>query len=400
MSSLTFDKYLKGTGNELAVHAAAHVALHCDNICNPLVIYGAPGVGKTHLLHSIGNVLRSEKEHLTVDYITSTEFLKERRAAEFLGLAEEFENYFLSLDVLLFDDLDLFLKSVRSTSNHEQEQELLLRILVEMQRSGRIVVAACKQNPRKIKGFKKRLRSHFGQGLSILVEPPDIDALNAILIAKAANYGFDLPDHVASFIAERIGFNMLALDRALKTVFVESEITGKNIDVPLVRALLQSEHSLNSITEREIESLKIPPHSIDAEYAVLGGIIEHGNGCWELVCDLISAEYFYLEEHCWICSAIISLAKSGRNIDIVTVADALRSMQQLELIGGLAYLGELTAASPLASNIRTYAKIVREHAISRELIKAANTIADAPGSSIPSEGVDKAYRALVLVLWV
>jgi replicative DNA helicase len=126
----------------------------------------------------------------------------------------------------------------------------------------------------------------------------------------------------------------------------------------------------------DVAKLKIPPHSNEAERSVLGGLLSSGNSSWERVADLVTPDDFYRAEHRNIFGAIASLADAELEVDIVTVADALQDLRQLEDIGGLAYLGELAASVPSASNIRAYATIVRERAISRQLIKAANDIAD------------------------
>jgi chromosomal replication initiator protein len=228
----TFDSFVTGKANDLARAAARQVAEKPGSAYNPLFIYGGVGLGKTHLIHAIGNHLRSHAPESKIRYIHAEQYVSDVVRAYQHKAFDDFKRYYHSLDLLLIDDIQFF-----SGKNRTQEEFFYaFNALIEAHKQ---VIITCDTFPKEISGIENRLISRFGWGLTVAIEPPELEMRVAILLKKAEAEGLALDEGVAFFIAKHIQSNIRELEGALKRVLAYSRFTGQPVTVDLAREALR-----------------------------------------------------------------------------------------------------------------------------------------------------------------
>lgn len=238
----TFESFVVGRSNEMAKAAAQQVAENAGQSYNPLLLYGGVGLGKTHLMQAVGNHIQKKSPGKTVVYLHSQRFVQDMVTALQQGTMQDFMNYYRSVDALLIDDIQFFAKKLRS-------QEEFFHVFNALLERGHQMVLTCDRYPREIEGLEERLKSRFVWGLTMAVEPPELEHRAAILLKKAEQEGVELPPEVAFFIAERIRSNVRELEGALKRVIANAHFTGKPVTIDQVRLALRD---LIAIQERQV----------------------------------------------------------------------------------------------------------------------------------------------------
>jgi len=226
----------------MAKAAALQVAENAGRSYNPLLLYGGVGLGKTHLMQAVGNHLLERDPSATVVYLHSQRFVQDMVKALQQGTMADFMSYYRSVDALLIDDIQFFANKLRS-------QEEFFHVFNALLERGHQMVLTCDRYPREIDGLEERLKSRFVWGLTVAVEPPELEHRVAILMKKAEVDGVDLPQDVAFFIAERIRSNVRELEGALKRVMANAHFTGRPLSVEQVRSALRD---LLAIQERQV----------------------------------------------------------------------------------------------------------------------------------------------------
>lgn len=228
----TFDTFVEGKSNQLAKAASHQVADNPGHAYNPLFLYAGVGLGKTHLMHAIGNSVLSRNPKAKICYLHSERFVSDMVRALQVGKIDDFKNRYRSLDVLLIDDIQFFAKKERS----QEEFFHTFNTLVE---NNKQVILTCDSYPKEISGLEDRLKSRFGWGLPVAIEPPDLETRVAILLSKAAQSGMELPSEVAFFMGNRIRSNVRELEGALRRVIANAHFTGKPITLELTKEALR-----------------------------------------------------------------------------------------------------------------------------------------------------------------
>lgn len=231
-SNCTFDTFVEGKSNQLARAAAKQVAESAGDAYNPLFLYGGVGLGKTHLMHAVGNALLQRNPDAKVVYIPSERFVADMVKALQLNAINEFKRYYRTVDALLIDDIQLF-------AGKERSQEEFFHTFNALLEGGQQMILTCDRFPKEISGLEERLKSRFGWGLTVGVEPPELETRVAILLKKAELSGVELPADAAFFIAQRIRSHVRDLEGALKRVIASAHFTGRAIDIELVRESLK-----------------------------------------------------------------------------------------------------------------------------------------------------------------
>jgi len=231
-ADFTFDTFVEGKSNQLARAASRQVAENPGNAYNPLFISGGVGLGKTHLMHAVGNMVRAVKPDAQVVYLHSERFVADMVKALQHNAINEFKRFYRSVDALLIDDIQFFAKKERS----QEEFFHTFNALLEGQRQ---IVLTCDRYPKEVSGVEERLKSRFGWGLTIAIEPPELETRVAILMSKAAQTGIALPDEVAFFIGKRFHSNVRELEGALHRVVANSHFTGKPINLEFAKEALK-----------------------------------------------------------------------------------------------------------------------------------------------------------------
>ncbi len=228
----TFSNFIQGKSNQLARAAAAQVASNPGGAYNPLFIYGGVGLGKTHLMHAIGNHLRDMNPSANVVYLHSQTFVGSMVSALQLNAINEFKRYYHSVDALLIDDIQFF-------ANKERSQEEFFHTFNAIFEGGRQIIMTCDKYHSEINGLEERLKSRFGWGLSVAVEPPELETRAAILINKAIQENIYLGNDEAMFMAQKLRSNVRELEGALKKVVAHARFMGSEITIPLVKDALK-----------------------------------------------------------------------------------------------------------------------------------------------------------------
>ena len=228
----TFDNFVEGKSNQLARAAAIQVAENPGYAYNPLFIYGGVGLGKTHLMHAIGNYLVAKKPNAKVVYLHSETFVATMVTALQLNAINEFKRFYRSVDALLIDDIQFF-------AGKERSQEEFFHTFNALLEGGQQIILTSDRYHKEINGLEERLKSRFGWGLTVAVEPPELETRAAILKSKAALSNIELPNDVAMFIAQRLRSNVRELEGALKRVIAHSNFTGQKIDLDLIKEALR-----------------------------------------------------------------------------------------------------------------------------------------------------------------
>jgi chromosomal replication initiator protein len=231
-SGFTFDSFVEGKSNQLAKAAAIQVAGNPGKAYNPLFIYGGVGLGKTHLMHAVANKLKERNSEARLAYVHSERFVSDMVKSLQHNTINDFKTAYRSLDALMIDDIQFFAGKDRS----QEEFFHTFNALLESQQQ---VILTCDRYPKEVDGLEERLKSRFGWGLTVAIEPPELETCVAILMSKAAVALVDLPEEVAFFIAKRIRSNVRELEGALRRVVATSEFTGRPITLDLVKEALR-----------------------------------------------------------------------------------------------------------------------------------------------------------------
>jgi chromosomal replication initiator protein len=230
--NFTFEAFVEGKSNQLAHAAAKQVAQNTGGSYNPLFIYGGVGLGKTHLMHAVGNAIVQYKPDAKVVYLHSERFVADMVKALQLNAINEFKRYYRSVDALLIDDIQFF-------AGKERSQEEFFHTFNALLEGRQQIILTCDRYPKDIDGLEERLKSRFGWGLTVAVEPPELETRVAILMKKADQEGIDLPHEAAFFVAQKIRSNVRELEGALKRVIANAEFTGAAITLPFIKESLK-----------------------------------------------------------------------------------------------------------------------------------------------------------------
>ncbi|MCH5050908.1 chromosomal replication initiator protein DnaA [Pectobacterium aquaticum] len=228
----TFDNFVEGKSNQLARAAARQVADNPGGAYNPLFLYGGTGLGKTHLLHAVGNGIIARKPNAKVVYMHSERFVQDMVKALQNNAIEEFKRYYRSVDALLIDDIQFF-------ANKERSQEEFFHTFNALLEGNQQIILTSDRYPKEINGVEDRLKSRFGWGLTVAIEPPELETRVAILMKKADENDIRLPGEVAFFIAKRLRSNVRELEGALNRVIANANFTGRSITIDFVREALR-----------------------------------------------------------------------------------------------------------------------------------------------------------------
>jgi len=241
--SFTFDSFVEGRSNEMARAAAVQVTQNIGGSSyNPLLLYGGVGLGKTHLMHAVGNSIADSHPELKVSYMYSQRFMEDMVRAIERGAMSDFTQYYRSVDVLLMDDIQFLAKGSKS-------QEEFFHVFNRLQEEGRQIVLTCDRYPKEIVGLEERLESRFVWGMTAAVEPPELETRVAILMKKAEREKVFIPSDAAFFIAERVRSNVRELEGALKRVIANANFTGRSITIDQVKQALRD---LIAIQDRQV----------------------------------------------------------------------------------------------------------------------------------------------------
>ncbi|MFD2631008.1 chromosomal replication initiator protein DnaA [Idiomarina piscisalsi] len=228
----TFDNFVEGKSNQLARAAAIQVAENPGGVYNPLFVYGGTGLGKTHLLHAVGNGIMAHKKGAKVFYIRAERFVQDMVNSIRNSSTNEFKRYYRSVDALLIDDIQFF-------ANKKGSQEEFFHTFNALLEGNQQIIMTSDHYPKEIEGVEDRLKSRFGWGLTIAIEPPELETRVAILMRKAEERGLNMPHEVAFFIAKRLRSNVRELEGALNRVVANVQLTGRPITIDFVREALR-----------------------------------------------------------------------------------------------------------------------------------------------------------------
>ncbi len=228
----TFDTFVQGKSNQLALAAAQQVAENPGSSYNPLFIYGGVGLGKTHLMHAVGAGMLKRNPNAKIVYLHSERFVADMVKALQLNAINEFKRYYRTVDALLIDDIQFF-------ANKDRSQEEFFHTFNALLEGGQQMILTCDRYPKEINGLEDRLKSRFGWGLTVAVEPPELETRVAILMKKADEARIRLPHDAAFFIAQKIRSNVRELEGALKRVIANAHFTGSKITTDFIRESLK-----------------------------------------------------------------------------------------------------------------------------------------------------------------
>ncbi len=230
--AFTFDSFVEGKSNQLARAASIQIGENPGSAYNPLFIYGGVGLGKTHLMHAVGNTIVANRPEAKVVYLHSERFVADMVKGLQHNAINEFKRYYRSVDALLIDDIQFFAGKERS----QEEFFHTFNALLEGQSQ---VILTCDRYPKEVDGLEERLKSRFGWGLTVAIEPPELETRVAILVNKALQTNVELPSDVAFFIAKRINSNIRELEGALRRVIASARFTGRTIDLAFTKESLR-----------------------------------------------------------------------------------------------------------------------------------------------------------------
>ncbi len=241
-SALSFDTLVEGTANRMARAAAMHVSDIPGQLYNPLFIYGGVGLGKTHLMHAIGNRMLANKASAKVLYIHAEQFVSDVVKAYQRKTFDEFKGHYHSLDLLLIDDVQFF-------ANKDRTQEEFFNAFEALLAKKSHIVMTSDTYPKGLADIHERLVSRFDSGLTVAIEPPELEMRVAILINKARAESSEMPEEVAFFVAKNVRSNVRELEGALRKILAYSRFNQKDISIALAREALRD---LLSIQNRQI----------------------------------------------------------------------------------------------------------------------------------------------------
>lgn len=235
----SFETFVEGKSNQLAKAAALQVAENPGRAYNPLFIYGGVGLGKTHLMHAIAHLIKHRDEEARIAYVHSERFVSDMVRALQHTKMNEFKTAYRSLDALLIDDIQFF-------ADKDRSQEEFFHTFNELLEGQHQVILSCDRYPKEVAGLEERLKSRFGWGLTVAIEPPELETCVAILMTKAQHVGVALPEEVAFFIGKRIRSNVRELEGALRRVIANSRFTGHPITLEFTKEALKDLLSLQA----------------------------------------------------------------------------------------------------------------------------------------------------------
>ncbi len=238
----TFDNFVEGKSNQLAKAASIQVAENPGSAYNPLFFYGGVGLGKTHLMHAIGNMMLQNKPDARITYIHSERFVSHMVKALQHNAIDAFKQHYRSLDAILVDDIQFF-------AGKERSQEEFFHTFNALLEEGSQIILSCDRYPKEVEGLEERLRSRFGWGLPVCIEPPELETRVAILQKKAEEANIDIPSEVAFFIAKRIRSNIRELEGAFRRVMATANFTASPITLDFAKEALRD---LIALQERTI----------------------------------------------------------------------------------------------------------------------------------------------------
>lgn len=257
VENYTFSSFVEGKSNQLALAAAQQVVESPGDAYNPLFLYGGVGLGKTHLMHAVGNALRQRKPDAKIVYLHSERFVADMVKALQLNAINDFKRFYRSVDALLIDDIQFF-------ANKDRSQEEFFHTFNALLEGGQQMILTCDRYPKEIDGVEERLKSRFGWGLTVAVEPPELETRVAILMKKAEQSGITISHEAAFFIAQRIRSNVRELEGALKRVIASANFTGRPFDIELIKeslkdllALQDKQVSLDNIKRTAADYYKV-----------------------------------------------------------------------------------------------------------------------------------------------
>ena len=230
--AFTFDSFVEGKSNQLAKAASLQVAENPGQAYNPLFMYGGVGLGKTHLIHAIGNMMLKNNPNARIAYLHSERFVGNMVKALQHNAIDDFKQHYRSLDALLIDDIQFF-------AGKERSQEEFFHTFNALLESGSQIILTCDRYPKEVEGLEERLRSRFGWGLPVCIEPPELETRVAILQKKAEEYSLKFPSEVAFFIAKRIRSNIRELEGAFRRVMATANFTKSPITLDLAKDALR-----------------------------------------------------------------------------------------------------------------------------------------------------------------
>jgi chromosomal replication initiator protein len=231
-AEFTFDSFVEGKSNQIARAASIQIGKNPGTAYNPLFIYGGVGLGKTHLMHAVGNEVLSSNPNARVVYLHSERFVAEMVKALQHNRIDEFKKRYRSVNALLIDDVQFF-------AGKERSQEEFFHTFNALFESRQQIVLSSDRFPKEVSGLEERLRSRFGWGLTVAIEPPDLETRVAILHSKATQIGVELPEDVAFFVGRRIRSNIRELEGALRRLVANSQFTGKPINLEFAKGALK-----------------------------------------------------------------------------------------------------------------------------------------------------------------
>lgn len=229
----TFDSYVEGKSNQLARAAGIQIGENPGAAYNPLFIYGGVGLGKTHLLHAVGNLIAENNPGSNVVYMHSEGFVTEMVKALQHNTIDEFKRRMRSVNALLIDDVQFF-------AGKERSQEEFFHTFNALFESQQQIILTSDRFPKEVDGLEDRLKSRFGWGLTVAVEPPDLETRVAILMNKASQlFNIELPSEVAFFIGQKVRSNIRELEGALRRIVANSQFTGNPITLDFTKDALR-----------------------------------------------------------------------------------------------------------------------------------------------------------------
>jgi chromosomal replication initiator protein len=231
-AGFTFDRFVEGKSNQLARAAAVQVAQNPGSAYNPLFIYGGVGLGKTHLMQAVGNLILAADPAAKVAYVHSERFVSDMVRGLQHNTIAEFKRAYRSLDALLIDDIQFF-------ANKDRSQEEFFHTFNALLEGQRQIILTCDRYPKEVTGLEERLKSRFGWGLTVSIDPPELETSVAILMSKAAAEHETLPEEVAFFVAQRIRSNVRELEGALRRVLANARFTGQPITLEFAKDALR-----------------------------------------------------------------------------------------------------------------------------------------------------------------
>ncbi len=228
----TFDNFVEGKSNQYARAAAIQVANNPGKSYNPLFLYGGTGLGKTHLTQAVGNGILANKPDAKIVYMHSERFVQDMVKALQNNAIEEFKRFYRSVDALLIDDIQFF-------ANKDRSQEEFFHTFNALLEGNQQIILTSDRYPKEIDGVEDRLKSRFGWGLTVVIEPPELETRVAILMRKALEFNIHLPNEVAFFMAKRLRSNVRELEGALNRVIANANFSGRPITIDFVRDALR-----------------------------------------------------------------------------------------------------------------------------------------------------------------